>query len=89
VVERAYSVRDVFAVLKEPPSQGTVTVVLRQDSDVVGTLTITAGETMSNVIDGFGLEPLRSLGELQIDITSVGDVGGGNPGRDLTVVIRL
>ncbi|MDX2153229.1 MAG: phage tail protein [Bryobacteraceae bacterium] len=88
-VDQTTSVRDLFALVKEAPTAGEILVVVRQDAQQLATLRIPAGETSSNVVDGAQLAPLHALSELTIDITSVGDVAGGNPGRDLTVVIRV
>jgi len=43
------------------------------------------GATVSNVVDGFGLPPLRAGDQLRLDVDGVGTT---NPGRDLKVIIR-
>jgi hypothetical protein len=65
---------------------------LRQDDSVICTLTIPitpAGTTISNVVDGFGLQPLQRGKRLLLDILSVGTTDSTTPGSDLTVTIRL
>jgi hypothetical protein len=88
VVETSHSVRDIFAVLREPAQSGTIDLQLRQAAQVYGTLTIPTGDTQSNVINGFGLTPLREGVPMALDILSVGQLDT-SPGRDLTVIIRL
>ena len=61
-------------------------VRLNQNATVYCTLTIPAGATISNVVDGFLLPPLISGARLTMDLTSVGQT---NPGTDLTAIIRL
>jgi hypothetical protein len=53
------------------------------------TLTIADGQTISNVVNGFGLAPLATNNQLNLDITSVPTAANTLPGRDLTVTIRL
>ncbi len=89
VIEEAHSVRDIFAVVGQAPTGAPVQLQLRQDGQPYCALTIPAGATMSNVVDGFGLPPLRERGELTLDIVSVGYGDGVTPGADLTVTIRL
>ena len=38
---------------------------------------------------GFGKPPLREGAKLTVDIVSVGTMDGSDPGRDLTVTVRL
>ncbi|MEZ5353025.1 MAG: phage tail protein [Bryobacteraceae bacterium] len=89
VVDRAHSVGDIFAVLGSAPAGSPVTVQVRQDNEVYCTLTIPAGATVSNIVNGFGLPPLAELAKLNLDIVSVSQLATDSPGRDLTVVIRL
>jgi hypothetical protein len=62
---------------------------LRQGSTVFCTLTIADGATQSNVVGGFGLSPLASGAQVNLDILSVPTASGSLPGSDLTVTIRL
>jgi hypothetical protein len=93
VIEAAHAVRDIFAVVGEAPTGGAIELRLRQDDEVYCpplTIPVTpAGTTISNVINGFGLAPLRAGARLCLDITSVAQTADSTPGRDLTVTIRL
>jgi hypothetical protein len=88
-MEDSHVARDIFAVVREAPDGGAIELQLRQNSSVYCTLTIADGETMSNVVSGFGLPPLPTDARLDLDITSVPTAAGTLPGRDLTVTIRL
>ena len=89
VMDRTHSARDIFAVVREAPDGGDITVVVRQGSTIYCTLTIPDGENMSNVVSGFGLPPLAAAARLYLDITGLAGVPNTLPGRDLTVTIRL
>ena len=89
VIEAAHSVRDVFAVVAQPPAGAPIELELRQSGEPYCSLTIPGGSTVSNVVDGFGLPPLRERGELTLNILSVGHGEGVTPGANLTVTIRL
>ena len=86
LIEQAHSVREILAVVRDAPTGGPIELLLRQGRETYCTLRIDSGETMSNVVDGFGLGPLRMGSELNIDVLSV---GLDAPGRDLTVTLRL
>ncbi len=89
IVDATQSVRDIFATVREAPALEPVVLELRQDSETYAVLTIPPGATISNVVDGFGLPPLRAGASLDLDIVAAPQGGAGNPGRDLTVTIRL
>jgi hypothetical protein len=89
VVDTAHSMRDVFAVVGEAPTGAPIDLRLRQGEDEICRLTIPAGGTQSNVVDGFGLAPLQAQSRLGLDILSVGQTSDTTPGRDLTVIVRL
>ena len=89
VIEESHSVRDVFATVRDAPTNAPVEMELRQDGELYCELTIPAGARVSNVVDGFGLAPLRERAELTLHIVSVGQTSDTTPGRDLTVTIRL
>ncbi len=89
VIETTHAARDIFAVVKEAPSGGSISMQLRQGATVYTTLSIADGATLSNVVGGFSLPPLVALDELSLDILSVPTAGGTLPGRDLTVTVRL
>lgn len=89
VVDRPHAVRDMFAVVREAPNGGDVELELRQDGVTYCVLTIPDGETISNVVSGFGLPPLAADARLYLDIVAVPGAPSTLPGRDLTVTIRL
>ena len=89
VMESAYAVRDVSAIVLQAPSGGAVTLQVRSGSTVFATLTIPAGQTVSNTLDGFGLVPLAVGAQIHLDVTSVPGGAGTLSGEDLTVTIRL
>ncbi|MEZ5398303.1 MAG: phage tail protein [Bryobacteraceae bacterium] len=89
VVDRSRAVGDVFAVVGEAPNGSPVILQLRQNSEVLCTLTIAAGSTISNIMNGADLPPLTELSRLHLDVTSVSPSALDSPGRDLTVVVRF
>jgi Putative phage tail protein len=89
VVDASVAIRDMFAVVGEAPSGGSVQLQLRQGSTVFCSLTIADGATISNSVDGFGLAPLIAESQILLDILSVPGASGILPGSDLTVMIRL
>jgi len=89
VLEDSHVPRDISAVVREAPSGGAIELQLKQNSSTYCTLTITDGQTTSNVVGGLGLPPLAAGARLDMDITSVPTAAGTLPGRDLAVTIRL
>jgi hypothetical protein len=89
VMEDYLAMQDIYAVVQEAPTEIPVVLRLRQDGDVICTLTIPVNATTSNVVDGFGLAPLRAGSLLHLDIVSVGQTATSTPGADLTVTVRL
>lgn len=88
-IENYLSMQDIYAVVSEAPTEVPVVLRLRQDNDDICRLTIPVNATISNVVDGFGLAPLRAGSLLRLDILSVGQTATSTPGADLTVTIRL
>jgi len=89
LVESAHSVRDVFAVVKDAPTGSPIELRVTQNGQAYCTLTIPAGATISNIVDGFLLGPLQTKARIGLDITAVNHTADTSPGRDLTVTIRL
>jgi hypothetical protein len=89
VIQNTHAMRDVFAVVGEAPTAEPIEMDVRQDGQVYCRLTIPAGSTYSNVVNGFGLPPLESGALVTLDIVSVPQANDAKPGRDLTVTIRL
>ncbi len=88
VIDTTHSVRDIFATVQEPADSGTISLLVKIDGQPYANLNIAAGSTVSNVVQGFDLPPLLAKSQLGLDVTRVGDAGN-NPGRDLTVTVRL
>lgn len=89
LVESPLVMRDLFAVVGGAPMLGPIVLVLRQDEDEICRLTIPAGQTVSNRVDGFGMAPLRTGARLRLEIEGVAQTAESTPGSDLTVTIRL
>jgi hypothetical protein len=89
LVERAHSVRDVYAVVKAPSTGTPIELRVTQNGVAYCALTIPVGATVSNVVDGFALGPLAVKAQIGLDIVSVSQTADTLPGRDLTVTIRL
>ena len=88
-VDSSKSIRDLFAMVNEAPTGSPITVRVRQNIAVLATLTIPVNQTISNVVNGFGLPVLSPGSRLSLDIVSVGSSVDTVPGADLTVSIRL
>jgi hypothetical protein len=85
--DAAHAVRDIFAAVKEAPSVGAISLALNVNGARWASLVIPAGAKQSGALDGFGMAPLPADGTITLDILGVGATA--NPGRDLTVTIRL
>jgi len=85
VVEATHSVRDVFGVLGTA-ADAAVQLQLNVNSAAYCTLTIPAGQLVSNVISGLSLPPLTAESQVTLSVAAVGQT---YPGGDLTVLIRL
>jgi hypothetical protein len=75
-----------------PPAQTTVEWIQMDvlvNGAVYCTLTIPAGVTYSNTVNGCGMAPLPAGGLITLNITKVPQAAGSNPGHDLTVTINL
>lgn len=89
VIDRTHAVGEIFAVVREASDGGPIELTLRQDDEVYCVLTIADGDTVSNVVRGFGLSPLAVDKRLYLDVTSVPGAPNTLPGRDLTVTFRM
>ena len=89
IVDTAHSVRDVYAVVGEPPTGAPVALQITQNGQPYCQLTIPINGTVSNIVDGFALGPLQTQAQIGLDITAVTQTAGIAPGSDLTVTIRL
>ncbi|MEX2263557.1 MAG: phage tail protein [Bryobacteraceae bacterium] len=86
VIEATHSVRDVSAIVRQPPVGAPINLRLTVNGASWCELSVANGFLFSNAIDGFSLPPLPAGARLGLDILSVGQA---TPGADLTVTIRL
>jgi hypothetical protein len=86
LIEASHTVRDIYAVVRQAPSESPIDLRLNQNGTVYCTLTIPAGAVIASSQDGWLLPPLVSGARVTLDITAVGQT---NPGSDLTLIIRL
>ncbi len=87
----ASSVRDIFATVEQPPAGSPLSCVVRVNGAAIATLTIAAGQLVSNAIDMTSDPSVEGLvipanQPVSVDVTAVGSV---YPGRRLTVFVRL
>ncbi len=86
VVDSARSVGDIYAVLRGPSSGAGVTLELKLNDQRYASVQFDPGTLTSYVVPGFGLAALAAGDRLSLDVSGVGT---GNPGSDLTVIVRL
>ena len=89
LVEAPHAVRDIRATVNEAPGATPILLRIWQNSEQVCELTIGAGQTTSNIVDGSTVAPLAGGSTLRLDVVQVGQAWESSPGRDLTVTIRL
>lgn len=89
VVDGRMAVRDVAARMSVAPMGEPVVARLLVNGSAYCDLTVAAGSRHSGVVSGWGRSPLREGDELRVDVLSVGTNGGSDPGRDLTVTVRV
>jgi hypothetical protein len=89
VVQASHAVRDVFAVVKEPPTGGPLELELVQDGVPYCSLTIADGQTQSNVVEGSALPPIVERASLELNIVSAPQAANTTTGKDLNLIIRL
>jgi hypothetical protein len=97
LIDEYRSVRDVYAVLGTPsspsPQDGPplppIELLITHDGQPYCGLTIPAGSTVSNSVDGASLGPLKPKVPIGLDIVSLIQNSDSVPGSDLTVIIRL
>lgn len=92
MVEAAHAVRDIRASLSQAASGYTITVDVLQNGTEYCRLQMASDATASNIIDGATLPALIEGANLTINITLnviQNAPASLNPGRDLTITIRL
>ncbi len=85
-VDRTMSVRDVFATVDLPPAGADLKADVLVAGQVLATVTIPAGATISNLVDGAGLGWVNAGDLFTLDITQVGSTFGG---ERLVVTVRF
>ena len=95
-IDATHSVNDVYATVGTAPTGSPITLELTQQPRNLAsppvpycTLTIAAGSTISDVVDGSTLPPIQVDNLIGLNITSVSQTSDTLPGSDLTVTIRL
>jgi len=88
---QASSVRDIFATVERPPVGSPLTCVVRVNGTAIATLTVPAGQIVSNTIDMTTTPSVEGLvipadQPLTLDVTAVGST---YPGRRLIAIVRL
>src|SRR5260370_23672215 len=89
IMDSAHSVRDVFANVGTAPNGASINLQVTQNGAPYCTLSVPAGATVSNVVDGRALPSLGAKAQIDLDVLSVPQAAGTTPGSDLTVTIRL
>jgi hypothetical protein len=89
LMENAYSVRDVSAMVQQAPTGSPISLQVTQNGQPYCQLTIAINATTSGSVDGFALGPLLANAQVGLDILSVTETSGTLPGSDLTVTIRI
>jgi len=89
IMDTARSVRDIFANVLTAPSGGSIDLHITQNGVLYCALSIPAGATISNVLNGTSVAPLQMQAQIGLDIVSTPQAAGTSPGADLTVTIRL
>ncbi len=88
-IDSTHSVRDVSAMLNQPPTDAPVELEITQNGQPYCSLTIPVNQTISNVVDGAGLGTLVAQALIGLNVVSVSQTQYTAPGSDLTVTIRL
>jgi Putative phage tail protein len=85
-IEGPHAIRDIYAIIKTPSTESAIGLNINVGGTLLCSLSIPAGATISNVVEGLLLPVLNTGNLLSLDVTSVGQTV---PGSDLTVVIRV
>jgi hypothetical protein len=86
IVDADRSVRDIYGIVNTAPIGAAIVLQINVNGSSYASVQISAGATISNVQDAFGLPALRAGDLLSLNITGVGTTV---PGSDLTLVLRL
>jgi len=88
-VDAPRAVRDVYATVAEAPDGSDIVLRVTSNGSQYCELTIPAGSSVSESIDGRALPPLTPGMSLGLNILSTGLAESGRPGAGLTVTIRV
>lgn len=89
VVQGTHAVWNVSAMVSDAPTLDSVDMKVLLNGALYCPLSIPAGRTYSDTVNGCGLPPLPASGLITLDISKVPEEPGLVPGRDLTVTINL
>src|SRR5262249_20759192 len=70
VIDETHSVRDIYAVVRQAPTETPIQIRLNQNGSVYCELTIQSGALISSSQDGTLLPPLAGGSRVTMDITS-------------------
>jgi hypothetical protein len=92
IIEASHAVRDIRAGLNQTASGYDIVIQLMQGNVEYCNLVISSGSNNSDLLEGVNLPPLRAEAAITMNV-SLRPTGAAmtpfNPGRDLTVTIRL
>lgn len=86
IVDANRSVRDIYGIVGTASTGAPIVLQLNRNGNAYATVQFTAGQTISNSVDGFGLPALQAGDRLTMDIDGVGTT---IPGSDLNLIVRL
>ena len=89
VIQNATSVVDILANVATEPDGAAIQMEVTVDGMPYCALTIPSQSNASEPVSGASLPPLPTKGIIGLNITGVPIAGGVQPGRDLTVTIRV
>jgi hypothetical protein len=86
IVDTDRAVRDIYGILSAPPMGAAILLQINCNGAPYAAVQFADGSTVSDIVDGFGMSPLRAGDQLSLNI---GGVGTTVPGSDLTLIVRL
>ena len=88
-MDAIHAVRDLYAIVSNAPSGGSVTVRISVDGSEYCRLNVPDSQLVSGSVSGFGKHPFSSGSRITVDILDVPNGAGSLPGKDLTVIVRF
>ena len=88
-MDATHAVRDLYAIVSNAPSGGSVTVRISVDGSEYCRLNVPDSQLVSGSVSGFGKHPFSSGSRITVDILDVPNGAGSLPGKDLTVIVRF